>query len=34
LLSMLVIPAAWYLVRRHQFRAPRSRRSLVPAEIL
>ncbi len=28
LLSMLVIPAAWYLVRRRQFRSPRASRNL------
>ena len=34
LLSMLLIPAAWYLVRRRQLRAQRPRRGLVPAETL
>jgi len=34
LLSMLVIPAAWYLVRRRPFRAPRPRTRVAPAAIL
>ena len=34
LLSMLVIPAAWYLVRRRRFRAPRPRTRPAPAAIL
>ena len=33
LLSMLVIPAAWYLVRRRQLRALQPRRGLEPAAV-